>query len=122
MKTHWMGMGMLVACVVAGSMGCTALLVGAGAGAETGYVASQDDERSTGEVMSDQALTAKVKTALIANGDVAARNINVDSMTGVVTLRGFVRSEHELRQAIETTRDVSGVDDVKSKLSVQEDE
>ena len=95
--------------------GCFLLVVGGGA-AEGGYVAGKD--QSAGQTMRDQAITAKIKTKLIGNSKVAARNINVDTDGGVVTLRGTVRSSKEASIAIKVARSTKGVKSVVSKLEV----
>lgn len=91
----------------------------AGVGAEAGYVASQED-RSIGETIDDQALVARVKTKLIADPKVSGLDINVDSFRGVITLKGVLKSEEEVEQAIQVARSTSGVKDVRSKLFVSE--
>ncbi len=96
--------------------GCFLAVVG-GAGAEAGYVAGQED-RTSGETVSDQWIHAKVKSALAANSRVKGRNINVDVRKGVVTLRGFATSAEEKAEAVETALKVRGVRKVKDKLSI----
>ncbi len=89
--------------------GCTALLVtGAAAG---GYYVGKD-ERTAGEIASDGNITATVKTRMIAEKSVPARNINVDTYRGVVTLRGVVTSREVKNRAIEIAAGVDGVKDV----------
>ncbi len=90
----------------------------AGVGAEAGYVASQED-RSAGQTLDDQRITSVVKTKLIAESDVAARNINVDTFKGVVTLRGFVKTPAERDRAVQLAEGVSGVLGVESRLTIQ---
>lgn len=96
--------------------GC--FLFAAGAGAEAGYVASQD-EKTTGETIDDQLIVSSIKTRLLASSKVSGLNMNVDSSKGVVTLRGFAKTEAEREKAIEIARSVSGVRDVVSKLDLQ---
>ena len=93
--------------------GCLFLVGGA---AEGGYVAGKD--QSAGQTLRDQSITTSVKTKLIANGDVAARNINVDTDNGVVTLRGTVRSAKEGEIAVKIARSTKHVKQVISKLEV----
>jgi hyperosmotically inducible protein len=47
-------------------------------------------QESPGEVVDDSVLTAKVKSALIADPVTKARQINVETYRGVVQLGGFV--------------------------------
>lgn len=95
-----------------GTGGCFWLAVGA----EGGYVAGQ--KQSAGATVSDQWITTKTKSALIADGDVKARNINVDTDAGVVTLRGFVFSAHEAERAVTIARSIKGVKSVVNLLKL----
>lgn len=97
--------------------GCVLLLAG-GAGAEAGYVGTQKD-RSAGETVSDQWIHAKVKSALIANGKVKARRINVDVRKGEVTLTGLVESAEERETAINLAKSVKGVTQVEARLVLE---
>ncbi len=108
---------------VAGLMVVTTSLSGcflfaAGAGAEAGYVASQD-EKTAGETIDDQLIVTSIKTKLLASSKVSGMNMNVDSTKGIVTLRGFAQTHEERQKAIEIARSVSGVKDVVSKLTLQ---
>ena len=94
--------------------GCFWLWVGGAA--EGGYVVGKD--QSAKQTVKDQSITTKVKSKLIANSNVAARNINVDTDGGVVTLRGTVRSEKEKTIAVKIARGTKGVKTVVSLLEV----
>ena len=93
-------------------------LVAAGAGAEAGYVASQES-RTTGETVQDQLIVTKVKSALLADQEVSGLDINVDSFKSSVTLKGVVETVAEADRAIRIARTTSGVKNVVSKLVVQ---
>jgi|SRR6185369_9132079 hyperosmotically inducible protein len=67
---------------------------------------------------SDSGITSSVKSKLIADEVVKARNINVDTHDRVVTLTGTVQSPIEESRAIEIARDTNGVADVVDKMSV----
>lgn len=90
----------------------------AGAGAEVGYVASQED-RTAGETIDDQRITSSVKTKLLADSEVSGLSINVDTFKRVVTLNGTVASVKEADKAISLAKSVSGVRDVNSKLIIE---
>jgi hyperosmotically inducible protein len=92
-------------------------LVAAGAGAEAGYVASQDD-RSVGETLDDQRITAEVKTKLLADQEVSGLDINVDTFKKEVTLKGVVDNQNEADLALAIAQNVKGVRVVHSKLFV----
>src|SRR5690606_42056481 len=77
------------------------------------------DRESTGEYIDDAAITAHVKTALIRQDEVKARNINVETFRGTVQLSGFVDSREESRRAEETAKGVSGVKKVQNDLQIR---
>lgn len=68
----------------------------------------------------DATITTRVKTALLNDPVIDATKIDVDTSAGVVTLQGVVKSKDEETKAIELTRRVSGVRDVKSSLQIQQ--
>jgi osmotically-inducible protein OsmY len=67
----------------------------------------------------DSGISTRVRTALLNDTQVAANEINVTAVNGVVTLSGRVRSEAERDRAVAVARQTSGVSDVRSELSVQ---
>jgi len=77
-----------------------------------------ENRRTAGVVVDDAALTAKVKTALARDRDVAAHNVNVTTYRGLVQLSGFVQEESAARKAAEVARGVDGVRDVYNDLRV----
>lgn len=89
----------------------------AGAGAQTGYVVAQDD-RTVAETLTDQRITATIKTKLLADPLVSGLDINVDTFKKAVTLRGFVKSQAEASQAILLAQNTDGVGSVTPKLVV----
>jgi hyperosmotically inducible protein len=74
---------------------------------------------STGEVIDDSILTAKVKAALIESPDTKAHQINVETKEGVVSLSGFVDNAAAKSAATNVAKSVTGVKDVKNELSVK---
>lgn len=97
------------------SLGCTAAVVGGGA---AGGYAVGSDERSAATMLDDAAITAKVKTELIGEKNVKARNIDVDTVAGVVVLSGYVDSQQEANRAGFVAKSVPGVVRVKNELRV----
>src|SRR5829696_5172374 len=65
----------------------------------------------------DAALTAKVKTRLIADSRVAALDIDVGGQNGIVTLKGSVKDEQEKAAAEEVARATEGVTDVVNMIT-----
>jgi hyperosmotically inducible periplasmic protein len=80
--------------------------------------ASSGQSRSVQQTGTDAAITATVKTALGADSLVKARNIDVDTSRGVVTLNGTVGSAAEKQRALEIARRAEGVSSVKDNLRV----
>lgn len=74
---------------------------------------------STGEEITDATITAKVKAALISDTVVKARDIDVDTIDGVVTLTGIVETASEKRQAETLARGCEGVRAVRNQLEVR---
>ncbi len=105
----------LCCCCILISLGCAAAVVGGGA---AGGYAVGTDERSAGTMLDDAAITAKVKTELIGEKKVKARNIDVDTVAGVVVLSGYVDSQWEANKAGFIAKSVSGVVRVKNELRV----
>jgi hyperosmotically inducible periplasmic protein len=74
--------------------------------------------KSVGETIDDGAITTQVKTAMLADKDVAGLKIDVDTFKGVVTLSGAVKTPAERDKAIAIARKTNGVKDVKSTLQI----
>lgn len=72
-----------------------------------------------GDKMSDAAITAKVKSAIIAEPGLKAMQINVDTVDGIVTLTGSVDSPQLLDNAKQVAQSVDGVRSVNNQLTVR---
>lgn len=81
--------------------------------------ATDPQNRRAGEVFDDASITTRVKTALIKEDDVKARNINVNTYRGVVQLNGFVESQAAADRAVAEARRVPGVARVENNLTVR---
>lgn len=79
----------------------------------------QTERRSVGEAIDDSVITAKVKAALIADKNVKAHEVNVETREGVVQLSGFVDNALAKSTASEVARGVSGVKSVQNDLQVK---
>ncbi len=99
-KGNWLITGVFI--LIAGLTGC----------------ASNSGER-TGAYVDDSWITSKVKSKLVADGSVKARNIDVDTKSGVVTLTGTASTWQESNEAAEIARGVKGVQSVQNDLRVQ---
>ena len=80
---------------------------------------SMADRQKAGEYVDDSTLTAKVKTALLAEQGLPSAAISVETYHGVVQLSGFVDSDTQVSQAGQVARGVKGVKEVKNSLNVK---
>ena len=67
----------------------------------------------------DEELEAAVVRGILANRDVSAANLRVEAKSGLVTLRGTVRSEEAKATAEKVTKSVPGVVTIKNELVIQ---
>lgn len=74
---------------------------------------------STGEMIDDSVITAKVKTELIRDEVVKARDINVDTFRGTVQLSGFVETPEQKARAGDIAARVTGVNNVVNNITVK---
>lgn len=75
-------------------------------------------ERTVGSWLDDAMISSKVKSKLIANSEILARDIDVSSSQGVVTLIGRVSSSTISSDAERIARSTKGVKDVNNELRV----
>jgi hyperosmotically inducible periplasmic protein len=78
-----------------------------------------DTARSTGKVVSDSVITTKIKADMARDPEVAAMDVHVETVKGVVMLSGFVNSQKEADRAVQLARSVEGVTEVKNGLKVK---
>jgi osmotically-inducible protein OsmY len=74
---------------------------------------------STGEMIDDSVITAKVKTELIRDEMVKARDVNVDTFRGTVQLSGFVETQEQKARAGDIAARVTGVNNVVNNITVK---
>lgn len=80
--------------------------------------AAKEGAQESGRLLSDGGLTAKVKTALLADDTVPGTRIDVDSDGGVVTLSGRLPTQAQVERALAITRGIEGVERVENRLTV----
>jgi hyperosmotically inducible protein len=73
---------------------------------------------TAGQAIDDAAITAKVKTALLAEKGVRGTDINVDTAQGTVTLTGRLADTSQVERAAQVAKEVEGVKTVLNKLTV----
>ncbi|HKN15023.1 MAG TPA: BON domain-containing protein [Candidatus Binatus sp.] len=87
------------------------------AGSDTA-AAAKDAYHGTERAVKDTAITAKVKTALARDKNVSSSGIHVDTVAGVVTLKGSVPSPEMAQQAAQLAEQTEGVKSVNNQLLV----
>jgi osmotically-inducible protein OsmY len=70
--------------------------------------------------LSDEIITARVRSRLIGSSSVKSVNFNVETYGGVVYLMGIARDTEELRKAAEEASVVGGVKQVVSYVRIRE--
>jgi len=84
--------------------------------AALGACGATPTRESTGEVLDDSVITAKVKTALLTEKDIDGAAISVETFKGRVLLAGYVKGPDQRQRAEGLTRAVPGVKAVNNKL------
>jgi osmotically-inducible protein OsmY len=80
--------------------------------------ADAEERRTFGQWVNDATTSAAVKSALIGNENIRARDIDVDVVDDVVTLRGVVASEQQKELAAELAENTRDVRQVRNELRV----
>ena len=95
------------------------MLAAALAGVLLAACAGSPTKESTGELIDDSVITAKVKSALMPDKTVSAVDVSVETFKGRVLLAGFVKSAEERQRAATVARSVAGVKEVSNKIEVR---
>lgn len=80
---------------------------------------SSNSNESTGQYISDSAITAKIKSVLIADKKVKSSGITVTTTHGVAKLKGTVPNKNQHQKIISDVKNVKGVKSVIDNLKVQ---
>ena len=75
---------------------------------------------TVGTVLDDTVVTARVKSALLADVDTKGFEISVETRKGMVLLGGFVDSEVQVSRALAVTSAVEGVQGVENGMTLKE--
>ena len=75
---------------------------------------------TVGTEIDDGVVTAKVKSALLADPDVRSFDIKVETRKGEVMLSGFVANQTQMDRASVVARGVEGVKDVANKMDLKQ--
>jgi len=87
------------------------------AGSDTA-AAAKDTYYGTERAVKDTTITAKVKTALERDRSVGGSGIHVDTVAGIVTLKGSVPSPEMAQHAAKLAEQTEGVKSVNNQLMV----
>jgi len=74
---------------------------------------------TVGTVIDDTVVTAKVKSALLADAEVKSFDLKVDTHKGAVQLSGFVDTQAQIDLAVATAHKVEGVTAVENKIALK---
>lgn len=77
-------------------------------------------EENAGEYTDDTYITTEVKNKILADQDLKGFVIEIQTLRGVVQLRGLVDTKKQALKAQEIAQNVEGVKKVKSSLIVRE--
>ena len=84
-----------------------------------GGCASTAQNESAGEFVDDAVITTKIKSAFVADKEVSALNIAVETNKGAVRLSGVAKSEHEAQSAVRIARSIPGVRSVRNDIALR---
>jgi osmotically-inducible protein OsmY len=79
---------------------------------------SDGSKKTAGQVVDDATITAKVKSALLADPDISGLKINVDTVGGVVKLKGEIKTMALRKKVDSIVRGVEGVKTVDNQLVI----
>lgn len=88
-------------------------------GGKNDHDAAQSSLQTAGAKVSDAAITAKVKSAIVSEPGLKTMQINVDTADGVVTLTGVVDAPQNIDRATQVAQAVEGVKFVNNRLNVK---
>jgi hyperosmotically inducible protein len=75
---------------------------------------------TVGTEIDDSVVTARVKSALLADPDIKSFEVKVETRKGQVKLSGFVGTQGHIDNAVALARKVEGVKDVENAMSLKD--
>jgi osmotically-inducible protein OsmY len=84
--------------------------------ADTATTRAETQAKKTEEALSDTWVTSKIKASLLLNRDLDGLSIDVETRTGMVSLKGDVASSEQKTLAVEVARNIRGVRGVDADL------
>lgn len=97
----------------------TTTTVGPSTAASSAMAATASAMDKAGHAAGDAIITGSVKTKLLADADVKAMLIDVDTKDGVVTLSGSADNAGNAEKAVSLAKGTEGVKSVENKLIVK---
>jgi osmotically-inducible protein OsmY len=85
----------------------------------SGFFAKSEKTETPKQYVGDSVITSKVKAALVADPQLKAREINVETYQGTVQLSGFVATREEAAKAASVARSIDGVTSVKNDIRLK---
>jgi hyperosmotically inducible protein len=79
----------------------------------------KDGKATVGNAVDDGIVTAKVKSALLADPSVKSFDIAIATRKGEVQLSGFVDNQAQINRAIDIARGVEGVQRINNEMSIK---
>jgi len=74
---------------------------------------------TVGNTIDAGVITARVKSALLADASIKSRDIAIVTRKGEVQLSGFVDDQQQIDRALEITRGIEGVTSVSNEMSIK---
>lgn len=90
-----------------------------GCGSRQDSVSVPQATTTVGTEIDDTVVTAKVKSALLADPDIKSFDLKVETRKGLVQLSGYVENQTQIERAILTTREVEGVKDIENSITLK---
>lgn len=78
-----------------------------------------EGRETAGQYVDDATITTKIKQSFMADKDVSATQVGVETMQGVVQLSGFVDSVRSEQRAVQLAQQVKGVKSVNDGIIVR---
>ena len=84
-----------------------------------GACSVMDGRESAGQYTDDAGISTKVRSKIVADDDLKLRQIDVETLKGVVQLSGFVSTMAEKTKAGKVAADTDGVRSVKNNIVIR---
>lgn len=91
-------------------------LAGCASGLGSGNTAT--GTRTVGQAVDDATIGTKLKAAIVADKELSALKVNVDTTQGNVRLKGEVKNLTQWRRAADLARSIEGVKSVDNQLVI----